>query len=906
MFAYVQILFRRFLQAVCAVVRYWELDLRRLISTLIIGLGSVTLHATTLFWDGGTSNIPDPGNSSSAGGDGSWSTTLANWDNAAVHITWPTSGTDNDALFAGTPGIVNLTSPVTANDLSFDTSGYVVAGSGINNLTLNGNSPTITVSTGSAAMISAKLAGTNGFHKAGTGTLYLAGSQLYSGTTLIAAGKLQLTGSSSLTSLVMLGLGDTTLELNGNASIQGLATQDISVNPNAIVQNSQGVSATLTVNHTGDSAFSGILRDHPDQSIPNSLSLTRTGVGTLILANANSFSGSTTIAGGSSLAIGNDLALGIGTLALNTASGSLRSLDDNVRTIANPILLSTNFTFGSTTTGNLLFTGNVVMGSSNKSLTINNQQTELRGIISSGGSGTLTKLGPGSLVLSGANTYAGTTIVTTGSLSLTGVRTANAGGITVGGAATNATLNIADGMFLLTGDFSVGNNNATALGVVNQTGGDLTLTGNQLLIGRGTGASSGEYNLSGGSLSGTSSANRGIILGTNNSNKGTFNLSGTGIVLMPDSMLQIGRSDSTAIGTVATFNQSGGTAVFANLSIGGGNGVNNANTTSILNLTGGSFSTTTFSALSVGNTSSATITIGGTAFVTLPAFPTVRGTNSTATIIFDGGTISPTAASEDYLSGMTNAFVTANGARFHVEHGKNITISQLLENATSQAGTLYKSGIGTLTLAGTNTYTGPTTVSSGTLNIAGAITSNVQVLAAGTLTGTGTITGNVQGSGTVAPGNSIGTLHILGDFEITGMQQFEIAKDATNHPFPVYASDRLNIFGNLTYVGTLQVLIPAQEVATLAAGDQWNLFDSTLPSTGMFSNTFGTSGDGIFLPMLDDGLLWQFDYDAGILSIESVPEPFSITCLTVFVLILTLGKKLRQHSKHLNYFDRFV
>lgn len=176
---------------------------------------------------------------------------------------------------------------------------------------------------------------------------------------------------------------------------------------------SSGRTINITKSGTGTQTFNGTR---------SGLGAVTVSGGTLVLNGSRTGDAAvattttTTVSGTGTLAVGKDDALGIGTVNLNSVSGAIRSADENNRTLANPITYSTNFTLGSPTTGNLLFTGNVNVGSGSKIFDVQNAVTEFSGVISGGGTLTRTKSGPGTLVFSGANTYPGTTVVNAGSL----------------------------------------------------------------------------------------------------------------------------------------------------------------------------------------------------------------------------------------------------------------------------------------------------------------------------------------------------------------------------------------------------------------------------------------------------------------------------------------------------------
>ena len=88
----------------------------------------------------------------------------------------------------------------------------------------------------------------------------------------------------------------------------------------------------------------------------------------------------------------------------------------------------------------------------------------------------------------------------------------------------------------------------------------------------------------------------------------------------------------------------------------------------------------------------------------------------------------------------------------------------VIEDPPSYVTSLIKQGSGSQKLSGINTYTGLTSIEEGALILNGSLVGDVLVNPSGILKGTGTIGGTVTNTGTIAPGESIGTLTILGDF----------------------------------------------------------------------------------------------------------------------------------------------
>ena len=206
---------------------------------------------------------------------------------------------------------------------------------------------------------------------------------------------------------------------------------------------------------------------------------------------------------------------------------------------------------------------------------------------------------------------------------------------------------------------------------------------------------------------------------------------------------------------------------------------------------------------------------------------------------------------EGALSGRNNYTIGAKG------------INSIYRGSISNGvGKLTKRGVGSLTLAGNNAYTGGTTIEAGTLiltNTTGSATGigNVIVSNGATLMGTGTMSGSAQMSAgsTIAPGvseNSIGTLKIGANLVLRDDVK-TIIKLTTS------SNDKIKVDGNVTLKGTLELV---RLSGTYNVGDKFTIFDVAGAINGNFTE--------IIPEFPAEGLIWDMSkITDGIVSIAS-------------------------------------
>lgn len=258
------------------------------------------------------------------------------------------------------------------------------------------------------------------------------------------------------------------------------------------------------------------------------------------------------------------------------------------------------------------------------------------------------------------------------------------------------------------------------------------------------------------------------------------------------------------------------------------------------------------------------------------------GGSTADTSTYSGDIVVNTASSTAGSQAAMPLIVTAaSGGRV------NFTGNIARDSASSGSGdTLTVTGAGIVALAGSaNSYSGATTVSSGTLLVNGVLTSgggDVTVQSGATLGGSGTVNRNVviSSGATFSPGDidgsgasMAGTFTVVGNFTAGSSAIFDFDLGSS--------SDTVSVTGNLTLGGTLNV----NALSGFTAG-RYTLFS--------YTGSLLSAEDALSLGSLPTGYTYALDYSVAnqvaLIVTSAIPEPATwaliFGCLALVVAVL--------------------
>ena len=249
--------------------------------------------------------------------------------------------------------------------------------------------------------------------------------------------------------------------------------------------------------------------------------------------------------------------------------------------------------------------------------------------------------------------------------------------------------------------------------------------------------------------------------------------------------------------------------------------------------------------------------------------------------------------------------------------GTNAVGDVTLSGVFSGAGGLVKAGTGTsgiVILGAANTYTGNTTISTGTLKLgaAGSIANSgtisvasgawfdtslvpggFSLVSAQWLQGSGTVLGSVAAQGTLSPGlsGSVGTLSFASALALDSGSILSYGLNGANTTAGGGINDLSAVTGNLTLDGTLNVSeIGVGSFLTATAGDTWRLFTyaGTLTNNGL---SLGST------PTLSSGLTLAVDTSTpNEVNLIVVPEPATTAAAVLGVGLVAFARMRRRYA----------
>jgi autotransporter-associated beta strand protein len=244
------------------------------------------------------------------------------------------------------------------------------------------------------------------------------------------------------------------------------------------------------------------------------------------------------------------------------------------------------------------------------------------------------------------------------------------------------------------------------------------------------------------------------------------------------------------------------------------------------------------------------------------ALRNISGTNTWASTVVVASNVITRISSDTNLLAIGGLLLSnAPTDQLMLQGAGNITVSGPISGPSALvSGSL---GAGVRTLAGVNTYTGPTWINGGTLSVLGSLASPAVTNSAGILQGTGTLAGalTIGTNGILSPGVSSALGEVLtvnNAVVLTGTSVFEIGKTGS-----VPANDQVAGVTDITYGGTL--IVTNVSGTPLSGGDEFTLFVASGTKSGSITN--------IVLQPADASVSLSFNPSTGKLIVTSLAPP---------------------------------
>ncbi|MDP9971757.1 outer membrane autotransporter protein [Variovorax paradoxus] len=219
---------------------------------------------------------------------------------------------------------------------------------------------------------------------------------------------------------------------------------------------------------------------------------------------------------------------------------------------------------------------------------------------------------------------------------------------------------------------------------------------------------------------------------------------------------------------------------------------------------------------------------GSGSFVLAAGTQVLTGTNT-----YTGGTTINGASTLQLGSGGTSGSVAGNvvnDGTFVFNRANRLDLG----GDISGSGVIRQIGTGMTNLTGNSAaFAGATTVEAGTLAVNGALGGSMNVLAAGRLQGSGSVGGTTV-AGTVAPGNSIGTLSVNGNFAQQAGSTYQVEVDPAST-----ASDLLRVSGSASIASGARLQVVRTGNGSFGIGTRYTV----LSADGGVIGTYNLTGD---------------------------------------------------------------